>query len=80
MVRYDVRGHGESEGEPVVADCVWANLADDLLALLDALRVDRASGVGASMGTVILLHAVAAAPGRFDRLLDELYNLIMITR
>jgi 3-oxoadipate enol-lactonase len=68
VVCYDVRGHGMSEGEPVVADYVWVNLAHDLLALLDALRIDRVSGVGASMGTAILLHAVAAAPGRFDRL------------
>ena len=63
-----MRGHGKSEGGPVAADYVWANLAHDLLALLDALRIDRVSGVGASMGTAILLHAVAAARGRFDHL------------
>jgi pimeloyl-ACP methyl ester carboxylesterase len=68
VVRYDVRGHGGSEGRPVVSDYVWANLADDLLALLDALGVERVSGVGASMGTAILLHAIATAPDRFDRL------------
>jgi 3-oxoadipate enol-lactonase len=68
VVRYDVRGHGKSDGEPVVSDYVWANLAHDLLALLDALRIDRVSGVGAAMGTAILLHAVAAAPDRFDHL------------
>ncbi len=45
MVRYDVRGQGKSASEPVVADYVWANLAHDLLALLDALRIDRVSGV-----------------------------------
>jgi 3-oxoadipate enol-lactonase len=68
VLRYDVRGHGRSGGEPVATDYVWTNLADDLLALLDALEVERVSGVGASMGTAILLHAATTAPERFGRL------------
>lgn len=68
VVRYDVRGHGMSEGDPDDKHYVWANLARDLLALLDVLDLERVRGVGASMGTAILLHAVTAAPERFDRL------------
>ena len=68
VVRYDARGHGRSGGEPVDDDYSWPNLALDLLALLDVLGADRASGVGASMGTATLLHAVTTAPDRFDRL------------
>jgi 3-oxoadipate enol-lactonase len=69
VVRYDARGHGRSGGEKVESDYAWPNLADDLLALLGVLGADRpVSGVGASMGTATLLHAVTRAPDRFDRL------------
>ena len=68
MVRYDARGHGRSGGEKVESDYAWPNLALDLLALLDVWGADAVSGVGASMGTATLLHAVALAPDRFARL------------
>jgi 3-oxoadipate enol-lactonase len=69
VVRFDARGHGRSGGEKVESDYAWPNLARDLLALLDELEVEEAvSGVGASMGTATLLHAVTLAPDRFDRL------------
>jgi pimeloyl-ACP methyl ester carboxylesterase len=69
VVRFDARGHGLSGGEKVESDYAWPNLARDLLALLDALGVDRpVNGVGASMGTATLLHAVTSEPDRFDRL------------
>ena len=55
-------GEGESE-------YAWPDLARDLLGLLDVLGVDDAvSGIGSSMGTATLLHAVTLAPDRFDRL------------
>lgn len=69
VVRYDARGHGRSGGEKVEGDYAWPNLARDLLSLLDVLGVhDTISGVGSSMGTATLLHAVTSAPDRFDRL------------
>jgi pimeloyl-ACP methyl ester carboxylesterase len=68
VVRYDARGHGRSGGGKDECDYTWPNLARDLLALLDVLGADRTDGVGASMGTATLLHAVTVAPGRFDRL------------
>jgi pimeloyl-ACP methyl ester carboxylesterase len=69
VVRYDARGHGRSAGGKDESEYRWPHLAGDLLALLDALGVDDGvSGVGASMGTATLLHAVTAAPDRFDRL------------
>lgn len=68
VVRYDARGHGSSGGEKAESDYAWPNLALDLLALLDVLGAGGAvSGVGSSMGTATLLHAVALAPERFDR-------------
>ncbi len=69
LVRFDARGHGSSGGRPVVEDYVWTSLAQDFLALTDALSPDRAiSAVGSSMGTATLLIAALQAPQRFDRL------------
>lgn len=69
VVRYDARGHGRSSGEKDENDYAWPNLARDLLAFLDVLGVDGpVSGVGSSMGTATLLHAMVLAPDRFDRL------------
>ena len=63
VVRYDARGHGSSSGRKVDDDYAWPNLARDLLALLDVLDVDGpVRGVGSSMGTATLLHAVLLAP------------------
>ncbi|GGS72478.1 alpha/beta hydrolase [Planobispora rosea] len=59
VIRYDWRGYGESgdaEGE-------FAH-HEDLLALLDALRVERAVLVGCSMGGSYAVEAALAAPGR----------------
>jgi pimeloyl-ACP methyl ester carboxylesterase len=49
VVLYDARGHGSSAPSPA-RDYSYASLADDLLAVLDALELERAVLVGASMG------------------------------
>lgn len=66
LLRYDARGHGRSTGRPVPADYRWPVLADDLLRLLDAwFPGERVHGVGPSMGTGTLLHALVLDPARF---------------
>jgi 3-oxoadipate enol-lactonase len=51
VLRYDHRGHGESEaGE---GDYTITQLTDDALALLDALRIDRVHFCGLSLGGFI---------------------------
>jgi pimeloyl-ACP methyl ester carboxylesterase len=60
VIRYDLRGYGESATEEV--DYV---AHEDLLAVLDHFEVDRAAVVGNSMGAVFALDAVLAAPARF---------------
>jgi 3-oxoadipate enol-lactonase len=68
VIRFDARGHGETGG-PADPDAYrWPRLATDLLGLLDALSIERASAGGASMGCGTLLHAAVRAPDRFDRL------------
>ncbi|MEI4270297.1 3-oxoadipate enol-lactonase [Klenkia sp. LSe6-5] len=66
VVRYDTRGHGRSpspQGDSTVDD-----LADDVLALLDRLRITRAHVVGLSIGGMTGLRLAARDPERVDRL------------
>lgn len=62
-VTYDIRGHGLSdvgEGQYTIEGHV-----DDLIAILDHLGIERAVGVGLSMGGYILLRALEREQGRF---------------
>ena len=59
VIRYDTRGYGESPGEDI-------EFADrhDLIAVLDALDVSRATYVGASRGGRIAVDAALDEPDR----------------
>ena len=61
---YDVRGHG-SAAEAPRPSCM-NDLATDLLAVLDALGLDRAHVVGLSYGGGIVQTAATLAPERFE--------------
>lgn len=63
VVSYDPRGYGRSGpwGEPYRA-------ADDLIGLLDALKIDQAAVVGLSLGGRIALDATTEYPERFSSL------------
>ena len=65
VIRLDLRGHGESSGAgvPTVAE-----LATDVLALLDHLEVERAVLVGHSMGGMIAQTITLDHPERVERL------------
>jgi 3-oxoadipate enol-lactonase len=69
VVRYDARGHGESESTPSLGGYSWAELARDQLALADALGIDRYVAGGASMGCGTALHVAVQAPERVRALL-----------
>ncbi|MEU7039923.1 alpha/beta fold hydrolase [Streptomyces varsoviensis] len=58
VIRYDARGHGRSS----VSDGDWSD-HDDLYALLDHLRVVRATLVGHSSGARIAVDTAIAHPG-----------------
>jgi 3-oxoadipate enol-lactonase len=68
IVRYDMRGHGMTSFAPPGEDYAIATLADDLAALLDALRIERASVVGISIGGMVAQRFAAAYPRRVDAL------------
>jgi len=63
-VRCDLRGFGDS---PLTPESF--NNADDVLRLLDALGIDRASVVGASFGGRVALELAATWPQRVEKLI-----------
>jgi 3-oxoadipate enol-lactonase len=69
VVRYDARGHGKSvlpEGAPEPRSI--DDLADDALAVLDALRIERAHWCGQSLGGMVAMSAARRVPRRVTRL------------
>src|SRR5687768_6204048 len=60
VIRYDMRGFGESTAEDIEFTA-----HDDLLAVLDHFGVERAAIAGNSMGAVFSIDALLAAPERF---------------
>jgi 3-oxoadipate enol-lactonase len=66
LVAYDVRGHGESEiGQGIFTIEL---LVDDLIALMDHLKIRQAIVVGLSMGGYIALRAVERNANRIKAL------------
>jgi len=64
---YDARGHGDTEA-PAGLDWNWPSFADDVLAVVDGLGLDRPYGFGHSAGGAALLDAEARRPGTFRAL------------
>lgn len=62
VIAVDLRGHGESGGAP--RSFTTDDLADDLLAVLDAERVGRAVLVGTSLGATAAASLALARPDR----------------
>jgi 3-oxoadipate enol-lactonase len=65
VLRYDHPGHGES---PLLDVRGVDGLARDLLALLDALELERVSFCGLSLGGAVGMQMAVAAPERVERL------------
>ncbi len=60
----DLRGYGDTEDKLIDATRGAGDWVDDLLALLDTLKVEKAHLVGHSMGGTLVFNLVAAAPRR----------------
>lgn len=67
VIAYDVRGHGQTSLGG--ADGTLRQLGDDLIALLDALGLERADLCGFSLGGTIVMRAAITAPDRVRRLM-----------
>jgi 3-oxoadipate enol-lactonase len=66
VIRYDHPGHGSSPR--LFGRCTVADLAGDVIAMLDRLGVRRFSFCGLSLGGMVGLHVAAAFPDRVRRL------------
>lgn len=69
VIRWDARGHGRSPPAPTADDHRWDRMGDDVLALADALGLDRFAAGGISMGAAVTLHAAVKAPDRIAAML-----------
>jgi len=63
VVRYDLRAHGLSD----TATKEFTHL-DDLIGVLDALKIEKAALIGLSAGSAIALDAALDIPSRVDRI------------
>ena len=61
VLRYDKRGHGGSQTTP--GPYSISQLADDAIALMDALKIDKVHFIGLSMGGMIGQQLGARYPG-----------------
>ena len=66
LVRFDHRGHGASPSPPGPYEI--ADLAGDVVALMDELGIERARYCGLSIGGMIGMWLAANAPERIERL------------
>lgn len=68
LIRYDARGHGQSEGTLEPQDYHWSELAKDMIAIADSLDLDTFVAGGQSMGCATALYAALLAPERVSGL------------
>lgn len=66
LLRMDTRGHGASDAPP--GDYRLDDLARDVLAVMDAAGIDRATICGTSLGGMIGMALAPMAPGRVEAL------------
>ena len=63
VIRYDTRGHGQSE---IIEDSTLENLGEDVIDILDYLNISKAHFCGISMGGITGLWLAANAADRFE--------------
>jgi 3-oxoadipate enol-lactonase len=68
VLAIDLRGHGESDWPGIYS---FELMRDDVLGVLDQLRLDRVNLLGHSMGGTVAYLIAEKEPGRIDRLILE---------
>lgn len=68
VVRIDLAGSGLSTYDPATGPLGVAGWADDVVGVLDALGVGRATFVAHSLGTLVAAEIAVRHPGRVDRI------------
>ncbi|MEX2227454.1 MAG: alpha/beta hydrolase [Dehalococcoidia bacterium] len=69
VIAYDARGHGRSGHTTRRRDYRWSSLAEDMLGVMHARGLERASVYGASMGAGTALVLALAHPAAVDKLI-----------
>ncbi len=69
LIGYDARGHGQTRPLGDIHRVAIAPFADDLIALLDHLKIEKAVAGGISMGAAIALNAAVRYPRRLRGLI-----------
>jgi pimeloyl-ACP methyl ester carboxylesterase len=64
VVRPDLRGYGDSTPMPGDYTYRFAGLGEDIVRLLDALKIERALLIGGKIGGTLALHLAAHFPAR----------------
>jgi len=67
VIALDVRGHGDSD-KPDSEEAYGVEMAEDVVRLLDHLKIDKAHIVGYSMGGMIAMKVVTRHPDRVSSL------------
>jgi pimeloyl-ACP methyl ester carboxylesterase len=65
VLAVDLPGHGRSEGPPLASIPAMATW---IFALLNSLKIEKASLVGHSMGSLVALECAAKQPARVERI------------
>lgn len=68
LIRYDARGHGNSDASFSPVDYHWNNLADDMLSILEHLATDKSIVGGQSMGCATAIYAALKSPHKVKAL------------
>ena len=66
VIAIDVRGHGRSDKPLAVEPYRYAAMSADVIAVMDALQIDKADYLGYSMGASMGAHLLAHHPERFN--------------
>ncbi|MFT3770340.1 MAG: alpha/beta fold hydrolase [Minicystis sp.] len=69
VIRWDARGHGRTPPAATPDEHRWDRLGDDVIALADALGIERFAAGGISMGAAVTLHAALKAPSRIEAMM-----------
>ncbi|MCT4623093.1 MAG: alpha/beta hydrolase [Schleiferiaceae bacterium] len=60
----DLRGHGKSKGSTSTRTYTFSSLSNDVLEVLDYLRIEKAHFVGISLGTILIRELAERYPKR----------------
>jgi len=60
----DLRGYGDTEDKLIDATRGAGDFVDDILALMDTLKIEKAHLIGHSMGGTLVFKLIGTAPGR----------------